>query len=92
MTARSLPLVIDPLKISATGIPNDRLYVIRVVDGLDEYGFAIQKHFEYNNAVDAVNAFNKFVDIGDSTTGMRKVVLFEPNEQMHVKQFGDWDL
>lgn len=79
----------EPLRLglSRSGIPDHKLYVIRIVDGLDEYGFIIQQHYEYNNAVDAVNAFNKCVDVGDSTTGKRTFYLIEPNETTHTKEF-----
>ena len=41
-------------------------------------------YFEYNNALDAVNAFNKFVDLGDAKD-TRAVYLIEPNEKIHTR-------
>lgn len=69
--------------ISKQGIPDDELYVIKVyVDGeMTKAGY-----FEYNNALDAVNAFNKFVDLGDAKE-TRAVYLIEPNEKIHTRMF-----
>ena len=69
--------------ISKNGIPDDQLYVIKVYeDGTN--GKA--GYFEYNNALDAVNAFNKFVDLGDAKE-TRSVYLIEPNERIHTRMF-----
>ena len=69
--------------ISKNGIPDDELYVIKVYeDGTN--GKA--GYFEYNNALDAVNAFNKFVDLGDAKE-TRSVYLIEPNERIHTRMF-----
>lgn len=69
--------------ISKQGIPDDELYVIKVyVDG--EMGK--DRYFEYDNALDAVNAFNKFVDLGDAKE-TRAVYLIEPNEKIHTRMF-----
>ena len=40
----------------------------------------------YNNAVDAVNAYNKFVDYGMCSL-WREIVLVEPNGKSHSKSF-----
>jgi hypothetical protein len=40
----------------------------------------------YNNAVDAVNAYNKFVDHGTCRL-WREIVLLEPNGKAHAKVF-----
>lgn len=40
----------------------------------------------YNNAVDAVNAYNKFVDHGMCRI-WREIVLVEPNGKAHSKSF-----
>lgn len=40
----------------------------------------------YDNAVDAVNAYNKFVDHG-TCRYQREVVLIEPSGRSHVKVF-----
>jgi hypothetical protein len=69
--------------ISKNGIPDDQLYVIKVYeDGTN--GKA--GYFEYNNALDAVNAFNKFVDLGNAKE-TRSVYLIEPNERIHTRMF-----
>ena len=69
--------------ISKNGIPDDELYVIKVYeDGAQ--GKA--GYFEYNNALDAVNAFNKFVDLGDAKE-TRAIYLIEPNEKIHTRMF-----
>ena len=41
---------------------------------------------KYGNAVDAVNAYNKFVDHG-TCRYQREVVLVEPSGQIHTKVF-----
>ena len=40
----------------------------------------------YSNAVDAVNAYNKFVDHGMCRV-WREIVLVEPNGKAHSKSF-----
>ena len=42
----------------------------------------------YNNAVEAVTAYNKFVDHGMCRT-WREIVLLEPNGQAHGKTFNN---
>jgi len=70
--------------ISHKGIPDHLLYVIKVIN---DDGFLNMQYFEYNNAVDAVNAYNKFVDSGDAKE-RRVVWLIEPNEEnIHKKEF-----
>jgi hypothetical protein len=71
------------LGLSHTGIPNHKLYVIKVID---DDGFMNMQYFEYDNAVDAVNAYNKFVDIGTAEE-RRLVFLIEANETVHKKEF-----
>ncbi len=69
--------------LSHTGIPDYKLYVIKVFKDDDFIG---SQYFEYDNAVDAVNAYNKFVDMGDAKD-KRVVNLIEPNEVAHTKVF-----
>ena len=40
----------------------------------------------YDNALDAVNAYNKCVDYGNSRL-WREIVLLEPNGKIHAKVF-----
>ena len=69
--------------LSHTGIPDHKLYVIKVFKDDDFIG---SQYFEYDNAIDAVNDYNKFVDIGDAKF-KRVVNLIEPNETAHTKVF-----
>lgn len=69
--------------LSHTGIPDYKLYVIKVIN---DDGFMNMQYFEYNNAVDAVHAFDRFVDIGDAKE-RRVVWLIEANETVHKKEF-----
>ena len=56
-------------------------YVLMVIaDGVQEWA----KH--YDNAVDAVNAYNKFMDHG-TCVHERVVSLVEPNGKFHSKIF-----
>lgn len=69
--------------ISKNGIPDDELYVIKVYeDGAQ----GKSGYFEYNNALDAVNAFNRFVDLGEAKE-TRAAYLIEPNEKIHTRMF-----
>ena len=56
-------------------------YMIQVVE--DGSVTFIQR---YNNAVDAVSAYNRFVDHGMCRM-WREIVLLEPNGQAHAKTF-----
>jgi hypothetical protein len=40
----------------------------------------------YDNALDAVNAYNRFVDHGTCRI-WREIVLLEPNDKAHAKVF-----
>jgi len=44
------------------------------------------QYYQYNNALDAVNAYNSFNDYGMAKE-VRTIVLREPNGQIHQKMF-----
>lgn len=73
----------NKITLSHRGIPDYKLYVIKVIE---DDGFMNMQYFEYDNAVDAVNAYNKFVDIGTAKE-IRRVFLIEANETVHKKEF-----
>jgi hypothetical protein len=59
----------------------DNLYQLQVIeDGSVTYSTV------YNNAVDAVNSYNRFVDHGMCRM-WREIVLLEPNGLAHAKTF-----
>ena len=59
----------------------DNLYQLQVIeDGSVTYSTV------YNNAVDAVNSYNRFVDHGICRM-WREIVLLEPNGLAHAKTF-----
>lgn len=41
---------------------------------------------DYTNCIDAVNAFNKFVDHGMAVID-KTITLIEPNDKLHTKTF-----
>jgi len=51
---------------------------------IEDGSIAFSQH--YDNAVDAVNAYNKCVDYGNSRL-WREIVLLEPNGKSHAKVF-----
>jgi hypothetical protein len=59
----------------------DNQYQLQVIeDGSVTYSTV------YNNAVDAVNSYNRFVDHGMCRM-WREIVLLEPNGTVHAKTF-----
>ncbi len=46
----------------------------------------LTQYYRFNNALDAVNTYNSFVDYGNAKEA-RTIVLTEPNGQMHQKIF-----
>lgn len=64
---------------------NNNYNIVVITDG--------QKNWvkEFDNAIDAVNCYNKFIDHG-TCVSERVVTLVEPNGKMHTKIFKSPDL
>lgn len=67
--------------LSKNGIPDEKLYVIKVyLDG------EFDGYFEFDNALEAVNSFNEFTDSRGAKEKLT-AYLIEANETVHTRSF-----
>ena len=49
----------------------------------------ITQYYQFNNALDAINTYNTFIDYGNAKEA-RIIVLTEPNGQIHKKMYRNY--